>query len=61
MWKKSYGVFKDTDPFRAVGETGIFLKLVQSTSGPGKMFQNALWHNDNVTTQVNYFTTFKLS
>ncbi|KAK3864814.1 hypothetical protein Pcinc_029530 [Petrolisthes cinctipes] len=52
MWKKNTQTYWQATPFRAVAEPGIQLKLVQSSTGPGQMMRNALWHTGNTEDQV---------
>ena len=39
-------------PFRAVAEPGIQLKAVKSSTGPGQMMRNALWHTGDTEGEV---------
>ncbi|XP_044263966.1 cartilage oligomeric matrix protein [Tribolium madens] len=52
MWKQNQQTYWDSNPFRAVGEAGIQIKLVDSQTGPGKMLRNSLWHTGNTPNQV---------
>lgn len=52
MWKKSTQTYWHPNPFRAVAEPGIQLKLVKSNTGPGEILRNALWHTGSTTNQV---------
>nr|XP_045625740.1 cartilage oligomeric matrix protein-like isoform X2 [Procambarus clarkii] len=52
MWKKNTQTYWQATPFRAVAEPGIQLKLVQSSSGPGQMMRNSLWHTGDTEDQV---------
>lgn len=52
MWKKQQQLYWEAQPFRAVGEPGIHLKLVNSNTGPGQMMRNALWHSGDTENQV---------
>lgn len=52
MWKKQQQLYWEAQPFRAVGEPGIHLKLVNSHTGPGQMMRNALWHSGDTENQV---------
>ncbi|CAL7948852.1 unnamed protein product [Xylocopa violacea] len=51
-WKKSQQPYWMPTPFRAVGDPGIFLKLVDSSTGPGEVLRNSLWHNEDTPNQV---------
>nr|XP_033339765.1 cartilage oligomeric matrix protein-like [Megalopta genalis] len=52
MWKKRHQPYWMPSPFRAVGEPGIQLKLVDSNTGPGEELRNSLWHNEDTRNQV---------
>lgn len=52
MWKKATQTYWEATPFRAVAEPGIQLKLVDSSTGPGKMMRNSLWHTGDTPDQV---------
>ncbi|XP_071447351.1 cartilage oligomeric matrix protein [Hetaerina americana] len=52
MWKKEPQTYWQATPFRAVAEPGIQLKLVKSSTGPGQMLRNALWHTGDTEEQV---------
>ncbi|KAF8764313.1 Thrombospondin-4 like protein [Argiope bruennichi] len=52
MWKKSTQTYWQATPFRAVAEPGIQLKLVTSSTGPGQMLRNSLWHTGDTDKQV---------
>ncbi|XP_055688217.1 cartilage oligomeric matrix protein [Lutzomyia longipalpis] len=52
MWKKSIQTYWQATPFRASAEPGIQLKLVDSTTGPGQMLRNSLWHTGDTKDQV---------
>ncbi|XP_043262172.1 cartilage oligomeric matrix protein [Colletes gigas] len=51
-WKKGQQPYWMPTPFRAVGDPGIFLKLVDSSTGPGELLRNSLWHNQDTPNQV---------
>ncbi|XP_053982541.1 cartilage oligomeric matrix protein isoform X2 [Hylaeus volcanicus] len=51
-WKKSQQPYWMANPFRAVGDPGIILKLVDSSTGPGELLRNSLWHNKDTPNQV---------
>ncbi|XP_072157864.1 cartilage oligomeric matrix protein [Bemisia tabaci] len=52
MWKKNTQTYWQATPFRAVAEPGIQLKVVQSSTGPGQMLRNSLWHTGDTDSQV---------
>lgn len=52
MWKKRTQTYWQSNPFRAVAEPGIQLKLVNSNTGPGKLLRNSLWHTGDTENQV---------
>lgn len=52
MWKKNRQQYWETNPFLAIGEPGIQLKLINSATGPGEMLRNSLWHTGNTKNQV---------
>jgi syndecan 4 len=52
MWKKNTQTYWQATPFRAVAEPGIQLKLVYSSTGPGQMLRNSLWHTGDSENQV---------
>lgn len=52
MWKKSPQTYWRSEPFRAVAEPGIQLKLVDSETGPGRELRNSLWHTETTPSQV---------
>lgn len=56
-WKKGYQPYWMLEPFRAIGEPGIVLRLVDSESGPGEMLRNSLWHNQDTPNQVKILWT----
>jgi syndecan 4 len=62
MWKKNTQTYWQATPFRAVAEPGIQLKLVHSSTGPGQMLRNSLWHTgdteDQVKTRLFYHIIF---
>ena len=53
-WKKNTQTYWQATPFRAVAEPGIQLKLVKSSTGPGQMMRNSLWHTGDTEDQVQY-------
>ncbi|XP_055855826.1 cartilage oligomeric matrix protein-like [Episyrphus balteatus] len=51
-WKRNEQAFWESEPFIAVGEPGITIKLVNSLTGPGDWLQSSLWHNQDTPGQV---------
>ncbi|XP_077299488.1 cartilage oligomeric matrix protein-like [Arctopsyche grandis] len=52
MWKKDTQTYWEATPFRAVAEPGIQIKAVDSSTGPGVMMRNSLWHTEDTPDQV---------
>lgn len=52
MWKKNIQTYWQATPFRASAEPGIQLKLIDSSTGPGQMLRNSLWHTGDTKDQV---------
>ncbi|KAG4072453.1 hypothetical protein HA402_004385 [Bradysia odoriphaga] len=52
MWKKNIQTYWQAAPFRASAEPGIQLKLIDSSTGPGEMLRNSLWHTGDTKDQV---------
>ncbi|ESO08066.1 hypothetical protein HELRODRAFT_75607, partial [Helobdella robusta] len=46
MWKKEHQTYWKQEPFRAVGDAGVQIKVVHSIEGPGEMMRNSLWHRE---------------
>ena len=59
-WSKGEGKYYMTSPFTAIRESGIQVKVVKSTSGPGPMLRNALWHTDSTPNEVCTFKRYIL-
>ncbi|XP_038110404.1 cartilage oligomeric matrix protein [Culex quinquefasciatus] len=52
MWKKNIQTYWQATPFRASAEPGIQIKLIDSSTGPGQMLRNSLWHTGDTKDQV---------
>lgn len=52
MWKKERQEYWVHEPFTAIAEPGIQLKLVNSQTGPGQYLRNSLWNTPSVSGQV---------
>jgi len=52
IWKKAKQTYWMSDPFKAIGDAGITIKAVRSSTGPGKYMRNALWSSKSTRGQV---------
>ncbi|XP_062539279.1 cartilage oligomeric matrix protein-like [Armigeres subalbatus] len=51
-WKKDNQDYWESHPFSASATSGILLKLVNSSTGPGTYLRNSLWHDESVYSQT---------